>query len=73
MGSATDIFIQGINLEYDATSVEAGIFRENYTIAPCVNRGPYYWHVLTFIPAWISSYIQYNVWDYITYPNFNGM
>ena len=26
------------------------------------------------IPAWISNYIHYNVWDEITYPflNFNG-
>ena len=29
---------------------------------------------VTLIPAWISNYIQYNVWDEITYPflNFNG-
>ena len=28
----------------------------------------------TLIPAWISNYIHYNVWDEITYPflNFNG-
>ena len=27
-----------------------------------------------FIPAWISNYIHYNVWDEITYPflNLNG-
>ena len=36
--------------------------------------GPFYQHGLTFIPAWISNYIHYNVWDEITYPflNFNG-
>ena len=30
--------------------------------------------VLTLIPAWISNYIHYKVWDEITYPflNFNG-
>ena len=29
---------------------------------------------LTLIPAWISNYIHYNVWDEITspFPNFNG-
>ena len=29
---------------------------------------------LTLIPAWISNYIHYKVWDEITYPflNFNG-
>ena len=28
----------------------------------------------TLIPAWISNYIHYKVWDEITYPflNFNG-
>ena len=36
--------------------------------------GPFYWHGLTLIPAWISNRIHYNVWDEITYPflNFNG-
>ena len=36
--------------------------------------GPFYQHGLTLIPAWISNYIHYNVWDEITYPflNFNG-
>ena len=29
---------------------------------------------LTLIPAWINSYIRYNVWNEITYPflNFSG-
>ena len=37
-------------------------------------RGPFYKHGLTLIPAWISNYIHYKVWDEITYPflNFNG-
>ena len=37
--------------------------------------GPFYWHGLTIIPAWISNYIYYEVWDEITYPlwNFNGV
>ena len=35
--------------------------------------GPFYQHGLTLIPAWISNYIHYNVWDEVTYPflNFN--
>ena len=35
--------------------------------------GPFYQHGLTLIQALISNYIQYNVWDEITYPflNFN--
>ena len=35
---------------------------------------PLYQHGLTLIPAWISNYTHYNVWDEITYPflNFNG-
>ena len=34
-----------------------------------------YLHGLTYIPAWISNYIQYKVWDEIIYPflNFNGV
>ena len=37
-------------------------------------RGPFYWHGLTLIPAWVSNYIHYKVWDETTYPfpNFNG-
>ena len=36
--------------------------------------GPFYWHGLTSIPAWISNYIHCKVWDEITYLflNFNG-
>ena len=36
--------------------------------------GTLYSHVLTLIPAWMSTYINYNVWDEIAYPfqNFNG-
>ena len=36
--------------------------------------GPFYSHGLTLIPAWISNYTHYNVWDEITYPflNFNS-
>ena len=35
---------------------------------------PFYYHGLTLIPAWISNYTHYNVWDKITYPflNFNS-
>ena len=34
---------------------------------------PFYLHGLTLIPAWISNYIHYKMWDEITYPflNFN--
>ena len=28
----------------------------------------FYQHVLTLIPAWISNYIHYKMWDEITYP-----
>ena len=43
----------------------------SFGVQPC---GPFYYHGLTLIPAWISNYIHYNVWDEITYPflNFNG-
>ena len=36
-------------------------------------NGPFNWHGLTLISAWISNYIHYEVWYEITYPflNFN--
>ena len=36
--------------------------------------GPFYWHGLTLIPAWINNYIHYKMCDEIAYPflNFNG-
>ena len=38
------------------------------------SSGPFYKHSLTLIPAWVSNYIHYEVWDEITYTflNFNG-
>ena len=37
-------------------------------------RGTFHKRRLTLIPAWISNYTHYNVWDEITYSflNFNG-
>ena len=39
-----------------------------------VPLGPFYWHSLTLIPAWISNHTYHWMWDEITYPfpNFNG-
>ena len=36
--------------------------------------GPFYQHGLTLIPAWISNYVHYRLYDEITYRflNFNG-
>ena len=31
-------------------------------------RGPFYWHGLTLIPAWINNNMPSKVWDEITYP-----
>ena len=58
--------------------------RENISVKECETdthilihaniSGPFYQHGLTLIPAWISNYIHYKVWDELTYPflNFNG-
>ena len=37
-------------------------------------QGPFNKHGLTFIQAWISNSIHYEIWDEITYPfpKFNG-
>ena len=39
-----------------------------------VALGPFYLYRLTLIPAWMSNYIYYKIWDDITYPlpNFYG-
>ena len=44
-----------------------------WAVAPVTPCSPFCWHKLTFIPAWISIYIYYVVWDETTYPflNFN--
>ena len=36
--------------------------------------GPFYWHGLTLIQAWISNQIHNKTWDEINnpFPNFNG-
>ena len=36
--------------------------------------GHFYYYGLTLIPAWISNYIHYKLWDKLTYQflNFNG-
>ena len=41
---------------------------------PSNTRVPFYLHNLALIPVCISNYINYKVWDEITYPfpNFNG-
>ena len=54
-----------------ANALELYLSCTNPLILPC---GHFYYHGLTLIPAWISNYIHYNVWDEITYPflNFNG-
>ena len=38
-----------------------------------MTQGSFYWHGLTFIPAWINNHMPSKVWDEITYPfpNFN--
>ena len=45
-----------------------------YWIRAQDTSGHFYLHGVTLIPAWISNYIHYVVWDEITYPcvNFNG-
>ena len=49
--------------------------RRHHSCISCFySWGLFYWHGLTLIPAWISNYIHYKLWDEITYPflNFNG-
>ena len=58
------------------------IYCSNYSSSPWLTikytnksaPGPFYWHGLTSIPAWISNYIHYKVWNEISYhfPDFIG-
>ena len=58
-----------MQMRYSWWHVTMQIYLQQYMIC-----GPFYQHGLTLIPAWISNYIHYKVWDEITYPflNFNG-
>ena len=40
----------------------------------CRCQDPFYWHGLSVIPAWISNYIHYTVWKWISYfiPHLTG-
>ena len=40
----------------------------NHAYQPFNSWGPFYWHGLILILAWLNEYIHYNVWDEITYP-----
>ena len=46
----------------------------NVVSSDIINCVLFYYYGLTLIPAWISNYIHYNMWDEITYPflNFSG-
>ena len=67
-----------------ASSVGVALLICTYTSACVVNiqncyhcyfSGLFYYHGLILIPAWISNYINHNVWDEIicSFPNFNGV
>ena len=53
---------------------EYSLFRPCWCIKTWTAVAAFTKNGLTLIPAWISNYIHYNVWDEITYPflNFNG-
>ena len=54
--------------------VPKGSFDKGSALQQVQTWDPFYLHRLTLIPAWISDYIHYKVWDDTTYPflNFNG-
>ena len=56
---------------HDAIRYQAG---DNIDSSSTVTWGHFSYMDSTSIPPWISNYIQYNMWDEITYPfpNFNG-
>ena len=62
------------------TSIYVEIMKKSLKTLPLLvlvleySRVPLYWHGLTLIPAWVSYYIHYQVYDEIiyTFPNFIG-
>ena len=40
---------------------------EIYAVCVMLFLGPFHYPGVTLIPAWISNYIHYTVWDRITY------
>ena len=63
-----------VTYSYTHINSERVLLNFNELMHPSHIIGPFYLHGLTLIPAWISNYTHYNVWDEITYPflNFNG-
>ena len=47
---------------------QANTLCSGMTIFSCNDLVPFFLHGLTLIPAWISNYIHYNMWDEITNP-----
>ena len=68
-------------LQFDLSGGQSGISLDNKVSAIATNAwllvstgASFTKHGLTIIPAWISNYIHYKVWDEIAYPflNFKG-
>ena len=57
------------------SSPQQGTKNVSYTTQDINCLGPFYWHGLTLILAWINNDIHCKVWDEIThpFPNFNGV
>ena len=61
------------DIDHDKTNddnyhIHEAISRSLQTFSRSMVRGSFYPHGLTLIPAWISNYIYYKVWDEVTYP-----
>ena len=50
------------------TGLEAIIWLVANEVTENENCGHFYKHELSLIPAWISNYVRYNMWDEIAYP-----
>ena len=61
-----------LSIDNFQTNIMARYLAHVPRIAP---SGPFYWHDLTLIPAWINNHTSSKKWDEITYPflNFNGV
>ena len=46
----------------------SGLCNPRHLLLFIVSRAPFYWHGLTLIPAWISNYNHYRMWDETALP-----
>ena len=63
-----------IVINYYRLHNDCGVVGHATVCCDMMTSSPFYYYVLTLIPAWICNHIHYKIWDEINNPflNFNG-